>query len=107
MTFAGVVEKADVGEDNGIDAERGGAVDGLVPVGLAPRLREGVDRYQHVFAARVGVADAFDHRFLVEVEAGEIARVGVVTVAEIDRIGAIIDRGLERRQAAGRADQFG
>jgi hypothetical protein len=43
----------------------------------------------------------FDHRLVIEIEAGEIARVGVVAVTEIDRVGAVVDRRLERRQAAG------
>jgi hypothetical protein len=55
----------------------------------------------------VGVADAFGHGLRVEVEAGEIARVGVVLEAEIDGVGTVIDGCLERRQAAGRADEIG
>jgi hypothetical protein len=49
----------------------------------------------------------FDHRLVVEIEAGEIARVGVVAVAEIDRVGAVVDCRLERRQAAGGTNQLG
>ena len=55
----------------------------------------------------MGVVDALDHGFVVEVQAGEIARVGVVLVAEIDGIGTVIDRRLEGRQAACGADEFG
>ena len=107
MALAGVIEQADVGEDHRVDAEIGGTIDGAMPVGLAAGLREGVDRHQHVLAARVRVLDALDHRLLVEVEAGEVACVGVVLVAEIDGVGPVVDRRLERRQAAGRADEFG
>ena len=81
MALAGVVQEADIGEDHRIDAEIGGAVDGAVPVGLAAGLREGVDRHQHVLAARMGVVDSFDHRLLIKIEAGKVARVGVVLVA--------------------------
>jgi hypothetical protein len=54
-----------------------------------------------------GRSDAFDHRLVIEIQAGEIARVGVVAVAEIDRVGAVVDRRLERRQAAGGTNQLG
>ena len=107
MAFAGVVEQADVGQDDRVDPQIGSAVHGSVPVGFAPRLRKGVDRHQHMLAARVSVADALDHCLLIEVEAGEIACVGVVFVAEINRIGTVINRRLERRQAASRANEFG
>jgi hypothetical protein len=49
----------------------------------------------------------FDHRLAVEIEAGEVARVGVVAVAEVDRVGAVVDCRLECRQAAGGTNQFG
>ena len=60
-----------------------------------------------MLAARVGVLDALDHRLLIEVEPGEIARVGVVLVAEIHRVSAIIDGSLEGGQAACGTDEFG
>ncbi len=107
MALAGVVEQADVGEDHRVDAEICGAVDGTVPVSLAPRLREGVDRHQHVLAARMGVVDALDHRLLIKIEAGEVARVGVVLIAEVHGVGPVIDRSLERRQTAGGTNEFG
>ena len=107
MALAGVIEQPDIGQDDRIDAEIGGAIDGPEPVRLAPGLRKGVDRHQHMLAARMGVTDTLDHGFLIEIQAGEIARVGVVLVAEIDGIGAVIDRRLERRETAGGADEFG
>jgi len=51
VAAARVIEQTDVGQDYGIDAEIGGAIDSLVPVGFAPRLREGIDRHQHMLAA--------------------------------------------------------
>jgi hypothetical protein len=70
------------------------------PVGEAPGLGIGVDGDEHLAPTLVGVADAFGDRLVVEVEAGEVARVGVVAKAEIDVVGAVIDRRLERREAA-------
>ena len=55
--------------------------------------------------ARVRVADARRRAASVEVEAGEIARIGGVAKAEVDAVGAVVDRGLQRRQVAGRADR--
>jgi hypothetical protein len=55
----------------------------------------------------VGVGDAGLDGGFVEVQAGKVARVGGVAQAQVDAVGAVVDGGLERRQAAGRADQFG
>ena len=52
------------------------------------------------------VADALTGFGKIEIEAGEVARVGAVAKADVDRVGAVIDGGLQRRQAAGRADEF-
>jgi hypothetical protein len=84
----------------------GGLVHRCGPVGEAPGLGIGVDRGQHLAPALVGVADAFGDRLLVEVEPGEVARVGVVAKAEIDVVGAVVDRRLERRQAARRTHEL-
>jgi hypothetical protein len=54
----------------------------------------------------VGVADAFGEALVVEVEPGEVARVGIVAKAEINVVGAVIDGRLERRQAAGRTNEL-
>ncbi len=54
----------------------------------------------------MGIAQAFRGLRLVEVEAGKGARVGVVAKAHVDGIGAVVDGGLQRRQAARRADQI-
>ena len=84
-----------------------GAVDGFLPVANAPGLGKGVDCQQHFTALAVGVADAIGHRFLVEVETGEITCVGVILEAEIDGIGTVVYSGFEGWQAAGRADEIG
>jgi hypothetical protein len=58
--------------------------------------------------ALVGVADAFDHRLdRSKLRPAKLRALVSLLVAEIDRVGAVIDRRLERRQAAGRADEFG
>ncbi|MEZ5608280.1 MAG: hypothetical protein R3E52_14475 [Burkholderiaceae bacterium] len=55
----------------------------------------------------MGVGNAALYGGLVEVQAGKVARVGGVAQAQVDAVGAMVDGGLERRQAAGGADQFG
>lgn len=107
VALGGIVEQADVGKDHCIHAQSGGTIDGALPVGHAAGLGEGVDRHQHLAAARLRVADAFAQGLVVEVEPGEIARVGVVPVAEVDRISAVVDCRLQGGQAAGWADELG
>ena len=102
----GVGHQPGVGEDQRVQAELGGAVDGLGPARPVAGLRVGVEREQDLAFARVGVGDALAHLRRVEVEAAEVARVGGVLEAEVDAVGAVIDGGLERRKAAGGADEF-
>jgi len=45
-------------------------------------------------------------RFGVEVQAGEVAGVGVVAKADVHGIGSMIDGGFQRRKIAGGTDQF-
>jgi len=77
-----------------------------VPAVHRARLGIGVEGHQDLAPLRLGIADALAQRGLVEVAAGEVARVGVVLEAEVDRVGALVDGGLEGRQAAGRADEL-
>ena len=107
MTVAGVIEQANVSQDNCVNTEVDRSINGFVPLGDAPGLREGIDREEYLAALCVGVANAFGHGFLVEVEAGKVAGVGVVFETEVNRVGTVIDGGLERRQAASWANEIG
>jgi hypothetical protein len=53
----------------------------------------------------VSVRDAFLGTLAVEVEPGEVAGVGVVAKADVDRAGTVVDGGFQGRQAAGGADE--
>jgi hypothetical protein len=97
-----VVEHGRVGDDDGVDAQRRSLVHRGGPVGEAPGLGIGVDCGQDLAPLLVRVMDAFGQALLVEVEPGKVARVGVVAEAEIDVVGAVIHRRLERREAARR-----
>ena len=106
MALGRIAHQAGVGEDHRVYAEAGGAVDGALPaLGCLP-LRKGIDGEQHFRAGRVGIAQALARARGIEVEAGEIARVGLVLETHVDPVGAIVHRCLERGQVAGRADQF-
>ena len=107
MTIARVIEQADIGQDYCVNTEVDRSIHRLVPLGDAPGLREGIDREQYLAALGVGVANAFGHGFLVEIKAGKVAGVGVVFETEVNRIGTVIDGGLERRQAASWANEIG
>jgi len=54
----------------------------------------------------VGIVDAVAHLHRIKVQTGKVARVGGVLEAEVDAVGAMVDGGLEGRQAAGGADEF-
>ena len=95
-----------VGDDQHVGAERGGAVDRLPPGRGVARVGEGVHRHQHLAPARMGIADALAHLRVVEVQAGEVARVGGVLQAQVDGVGAGVHGHLQRAQRAGRADEL-
>ena len=106
MGFCCIRHQAGVGEDQRVQAEFGCAVDGLNPAWPVARLRVSVQGQQYLLAARMGVGDAVAHLRRIEVESGEVARVGGVLEAEIDTVGTVVDGSLEGRQAAGGADEL-
>jgi hypothetical protein len=106
MLRPGVFHQAGVGEDDGIHAEIGRLVDGGGPAIPGGRLRIGVECNEHLRAAGMGVTNAFAQLGVVEIQPGEIARVGVVLEAGVDAVGAVVHGGFQRRQGAGRADEF-
>ena len=89
------------------DAELGRGVDRAPPARRVARVGVGVQRHQHLAAARVCVVDAAAHLREVEVQAGEIARVRRVFQAHVDRVGARVDGERECAQRPGRADELG
>jgi hypothetical protein len=101
-----VVHDAGVGEYQGIDAECCGLVHGRLPARPACRLREGVDGDGHPGVTRTGIADALGEATVIEVQPREVARVGVIAEAAVHGIGAMVDRGFQCGQVAGRADKF-
>ena len=61
------------------DPEIDGGIDCCPPVIHPSGLRKGVDRHQYFAAFAVGwVTHTIGHGFLVEIQAGEIAGIGVV-----------------------------
>ena len=101
-----ILHQSGIGQDDGIGAEFGGAVHRLRPARPIVAAGIGVERQQHLAPLRVGVADAVPQRRVVEIQAAEIARVGLVAEAGIDAVGTVVHGGLECRQTAGRANEF-
>ncbi len=105
MGARGVVEQAGIGGDDGVGAQLGRAVDCRLPVAHACGAGVGVERDVDLAATPVRIGDASAQVFLAEVQARERARIGLVAKAQIDGIGACVDRGGETGQVAGRADE--
>ena len=55
----------------------------------------------------MGVSHTVAHLLVVEIQTGEIARVGGVLQAQVDRIGARPHSSLQRSQRTGGAHQLG
>jgi hypothetical protein len=106
MGAPSVIGEPDVGHNDGVGAEFRRVVDGAVPgIGVAG-LGVGVDRHQHLGAELVGIGDALGEFVAAEVEAGEVARVGLVAEAQVDRVGARVDGGPQGRRRPRRTDQL-
>ena len=90
-----VVEHANVGGDNRIEAGCGGAVDGLLPRRPTSRLRVGVQSQEGAAATRVRIGDTVMHVALAEIEPLEVARVGGVAESQVDRVRPGVDGGLQ------------
>ena len=106
VALAGVAQQPRVGQNHGIDPQRDGLIQRLLPALGLRRLRVGVDGQVHLAAARVRVGQAAGQGRRVEVQAGEVARIGGVAQPQIDRVGTVVHGLLERGQATGRADQI-
>ncbi len=101
-----IVHQAGIGEDHRIDAESGRLVDSGCPTRPVIGKGEGIQRHQYLDAALMRVGDALLHAGVVEIQAGEIARVGSIAKAGIDAVRAVIDSDFQRRQPAGGTDEF-
>ncbi len=69
-------------------------------------MRESIERHQHFAVFGVGVADTFGECFGVEIQAAEVAGVGIVLQAQIYPVRAVVYRCLECGQATSGADEF-
>ena len=106
MGGRGVLHQPGVGDDHRIDFELRRAVDCALCAFPAGELRVGVESEQHLPFAAVGVAYAFARADGIKIEPGEIARVGVVAKADVNAVGAVVDGGFKRGQAARRTHQI-
>ena len=95
MLFDRIAHQPGIGQDHRIHAEFRCTVDRTGPAAPGIRLRIGVEREQHAAATVVRVAQPLRRLRLIKVEAGKGARVGVVAKAHVDRVGAVVDGGLE------------
>lgn len=66
----------------------------------------GVDGDQHLGACCMGIVDAAPDLLIIKVEPREVACIGAIAKADVDAVGAMVDRGLERGQTARGAHQF-
>jgi hypothetical protein len=105
MALAGIAEHAGVGRDQRIHAHVGGLIHGALPAIPAVRLGIGVDGDIQLPALLADQLQTLVELLFIEIEAGEMAGVGVVAPADLNGIGALLDGGLERGQASCRADQ--
>jgi len=98
--FAGIGQHTGIGGDQGIHAQLGGVIHCALPALPAAWLGIGIDRHIEFATFLADQLKAGLQLLLVQVEASEVASVGVIAETNIDGIGALADGCLERRQAA-------
>lgn len=86
--------------------EPAAAIDAHINAGDAPRRPPSgrwkrVQRHQQLAATAVNVRDAFTKGRYVEVDSAERAGIGFVAEADVDAVGAVVDRRLKRRKSPG------
>jgi len=106
MLAAGIIAEAHIGQDHRIGLQFGGVVHRLMPDLGRACAGEGVDGHQHLGATLMGIGDAVGQFRTAEIQAGEVAGVGLVAEADIDAVGPGIDGGLQGSRGAGGADQL-
>ena len=106
MGFVRVVDQRSVGENQRVGSGGHGVVDAALPQIDRTGAHKSVQRDQDLDAALMGVDDALAHLGAVEIEAGEIAGVGFVAEAAIDRMSAGIDGRAQAGRRSCRTDQL-
>ena len=106
MALGGIGEKPDVGENDRVDGQSGGVVDGPAPWAGVARARERVDGDQDLGAVVVCERDGLAQLVAGEIQSGEIARVGLVAKAAIDGVGPGLNGCPQRGRSAGGADKL-
>ena len=106
VLLGGIGHQTGIGHDDGINAALSRTINRTAPDLGTRRLRVGIECNKNLAPALVRVTDAIvDGRF-VEVEPGEIARVGGVTKTEVNAVRAVVNGGFQRRQTSCRTNQL-
>ena len=106
MAPRGVGQHARVGRNQRVYAQFGGMVDRPLPARPAIGAGVSIDRDVQLATLLTDQLKAALQLFFIQIEAGEMARIGVITKAHIDGISALAHRRLEGGQAARRTDQL-
>ncbi len=104
--LSGIVHDTGIGQDQCIDTGFGGLVHGPLPTFKTIGLRIGVDGDKDLAATLLGVAYRLVKGAIGEVQAGEMACVGVVLETDVDSVCAVINGGFQRWQIPCGAHQF-
>ncbi|MNO95296.1 hypothetical protein D3C76_869340 [compost metagenome] len=106
MAPCGIAEHRAVGGDQGVHTEVGGVVHSALPAPYPLGAWIGVHRDIHLPAGVAHTLQAFLQLALIQVEAGEMAGVGVVAKTDVDGVRAFAQGGLEGGQTARRTYQL-
>jgi len=106
MVPAGVIQHPHVRTDDRVGTVFRGTVNRGLPAGQPGRAGVGVQGDVDLAGPCMGIGDTRNQVGLGEVQAGEGARIGLVAKAEIHRVRAAVDRGLQRREISRRTHEI-
>ena len=106
VTGGGVFQQPDIGENDGAHAQVCSSIDGIAGRLPAAIARIGIERQQHPCTGGTRITHTLARAGQIEIQTAEITRIRPIAKTDIDTIGPVVDRRLERYQATRRAHQF-
>ena len=107
IPFRHIGHNGEVGDNHRIRAKLCRRIHRGIPARHLPGLCERINRHQHIASARMGVGHALPRRLHVEIQTGEVTRIGRVFQPHVHRVCTVVHRRFQSGQVAGGTNQFG
>jgi hypothetical protein len=97
ITLRGILQRSDIGENQGICAVLRRHINGRLPAIHPIRMGKGIDGHVQLAAMLVQEARRFCQLLVSKIKASKVAGIGVIFQTDIHCIGAMLHRRFQRR----------